>query len=172
MTTEKYLTKEIEDIAGMFLTFKLAKETYGVEILKVQEIIGMMKFTTVPRTPDFIKGVVNLRGKVIPIIDLRLKFNLEEIEYTELTCIIVVQLKTPTQTIITGIIVDEVSEVINITKEQIEPAPSFGTAVETDFILAIGKLTNNVVMLLDIDKVFTTQDTSITAEVAKKSIQE
>lgn len=138
---------------GKFLTFKLAAEEYGIEILKVQEIIGMMKVTRVPRLPSFVRGVINLRGKVIPVVDLRLKFSMEAKADTEHTCIIVVQIVRDNQRVTTGILVDDVSEVLNVTAEQIEPPPSFGASIATDFIRGMGKVGQKVVMLLDIDKV-------------------
>lgn len=144
----------LSHLAGKYLTFRLAEEGYGLEILKVQEIIGLMSITRVPRTPEFIRGVINLRGKVIPVVDLRLKFGFDKKENTDKTCIIVVQVeKTSDESVIMGIIVDEVSEVLDIKAEQIEPAPSFGASVDTDFILGMGKASQKVVMLLDVDKV-------------------
>lgn len=144
----------LSHLAGKYLTFRLADEGYGLEILKVQEIIGLMSITRVPRTPEFIRGVINLRGKVIPVVDLRLKFGFDKKENTDKTCIIVVQVeKTSEESVIMGIIVDEVSEVLDIKSEQIEPAPSFGASVDTDFILGMGKASQKVVMLLDVDKV-------------------
>ncbi len=139
--------------AGKYLTFKLADEEYGLEILKVQEIIGMMNVTRVPKMPNYIRGVINLRGKVIPVADLRLKFGLDHTEDTERTCIIVVQVSHGEQEVTTGIIVDEVSEVLDVAGEQIEESPSFGGAVDTEFILAMGKIGDQVIMFLDIDKV-------------------
>lgn len=139
--------------AGKYLTFELGGEEYGLEILKVQEIIGMMNVTRVPRTPSYVRGVINLRGKVIPVVDLRLKFSMDSQEDTEKTCIIVVQITTATSQVITGIIVDEVSEVLDIAGDQIEPPPAFGTTVDTDFIMGMGKIDQKVVMLLDVDKV-------------------
>ncbi|MFW5784752.1 MAG: chemotaxis protein CheW [Chitinispirillaceae bacterium] len=154
MEEKKEVTMEMAALEGKYLTFRLAEEGYGLEILKVQEIIGMMSITRIPRTPDFIRGVINLRGKVIPVIDLRLKFSLEKKEDTEKTCIIVVQVKkNADDTVTMGIIVDEVSEVLDIKAEQIEPPPSFGAAMDTDFILGMGKASQKVVMLLDVDKV-------------------
>ena len=144
-------------LAGKYLTFKLAAEEYGVEILKVQEIIGMMKITRVPKMPAFIRGVINLRGKVIPVVDLRLKFGMQAQADTERTCIIVVQISQGAGRVTTGILVDDVSEVLNIHSEQIEPAPSFGTLVSTDFILGMGKVAQKVVMLLDLDKAMASQ---------------
>jgi len=145
------------ECGGKYLTFELGGEVYGLEILKVQEIIGMMTVTRVPRTPNFVRGVINLRGKVIPVIDLRRKFGMEPQEDTEKTCIVVVQIAAggTDQTTTMGIIVDEVSEVLDIDAEQIEPPPSFGASVDTDFILGMGKVAERVVMLLDIDKVLT-----------------
>lgn len=151
---------DMKSLAGKYLTFKLANETYGIQILKVQEIIGLMSITNVPRTPDFVRGVINLRGKVIPVIELRKKFGMESIEDTDHTCIIVVQVNGPTGLITMGVLVDEVSEVIDISDEQLEPAPSFGTNIDTAFILAMGKIGETVVILLDIDKVLTTSELS------------
>ena len=139
----------VTDLGGKYLTFGLANEEYGLEILKVREIIGMMEITAVPRTPDFIKGVINLRGKVIPVIDLRLKFGLPSTGVTEETCIIVVDVHSVEM----GIIVDKVSEVLDIDSNDIELAPSFGVAVETNFILGMGKTNGLVTILLDIHKV-------------------
>ncbi len=135
--------------AGKYLTFGLAGEEYGLEILKVREIFGLMDITAVPQTPHFVKGVINLRGKVIPVVDLRLKFGLEEIDSTEETCIIVVDLGT----VETGIVVDRVSEVLDIPSDSIDETPSFGGSVDTDFILGMGKIGESVKILLDIDKV-------------------
>jgi len=134
---------------GKFLTFFLAGEEHGIEILKVQEIIGMMPITSVPRTPQYIRGVINLRGRVIPIVDLRLKFGMESTDQTAETCIIVVHL----QGVEVGIVVDRVSEVLNIAGGDIEDAPSLGAEVNTDYILGIGKSQGKVKILLDIDRV-------------------
>jgi purine-binding chemotaxis protein CheW len=139
---------------GKFLTFFLASEEYGLEILKVHEIIGMMPITRVPRTPHFIRGVINLRGKVIPVVDLRLKFGMDSKEQTEETCIIVVQ----AQGVEMGIIVDKVSEVLDIAAQEIDDPPYFGTDVQTDYLLGIGKAAERVRLLLDIDKVLSSQE--------------
>ncbi len=136
-----------------YLTFKLANEEYGVEILKVRELIGIMDITAVPQMPVHMKGVINLRGKVIPVVDLRLKFGLEEIEHTEQTCIIVVDVGKEI-----GIIVDTVSEVLDIKGANVEPPPSMGGSVDTSFILGMGKVGDAVKILLDIDKVLTTEE--------------
>ena len=148
------------DREGKYLTFTLANEDYGIGILKIKEIIGMMPITSVPRTPDFVKGVVNLRGKVIPVVDLRLKFGMPEIDYTERTCIIVVEISGQTGAIKIGIVVDAVSEVLNIKGDDIENTPVFGTRVNTDYILGMAKTGGCVKILLDIDKVLSSQEIS------------
>ena len=148
------------DREGKYLTFTLANEDYGIGILKIKEIIGMMPITSVPRTPDFVKGVVNLRGKVIPVVDLRLKFGMPEIDYTERTCIIVVEISGQSGAIKIGIVVDAVSEVLNIKGEDIENTPVFGTRVNTDYILGMAKTGGCVKILLDIDKVLSSQEIS------------
>ncbi len=145
-------------VAGKYLTFSLAEETYGLAILKVQEIIGTMMVTKVPRVPEFVRGVINLRGRIIPVIDLRVQFNLDTQQDTAKTCIIVVQIERDGQQVTMGVLVDEVAEVIDMKGEQIEPAPSFGTAISTDFILGMGKVAQKVVMLLDIDRVLSTEE--------------
>ncbi len=148
------ITEEMRQKAGKYLTFFLAGEEYGLEILKVREIIGLMDITDVPGTPAFVKGVINLRGKVIPVLDLRSKFGMETAEQTEETCIIVVDVGTVEM----GIVVDKVSEVLDIAAEDIEDAPSFGVDVNTDFILGMGKAEGSVKILLDIDKVLTSSE--------------
>lgn len=148
-------------LSGKYLTFKLAAEEFGIQILKVQEIIKMMDITKIPRMPDYMRGVINLRGKVIPVIDLRLKFNMDTMQNTEKTCVIVVQVGVGSHAVTTSIIVDEVNEVLDVTHEQIEPPPQFGTAVDTDFLLGIGKIAQRVVMLLDMDKILAGTETSL-----------
>jgi purine-binding chemotaxis protein CheW len=150
--------KAARDWEGKYLTFSLAGEEYGIGILKVKEIIGMMPITTVPRTPGFVKGVINLRGKVIPVVDLRLKFGMEEIPYTERTCIIVVEIGGRGGSILIGIVVDAVSEVLNIKGTEIEATPTFGARLDTDYILGMAKMNGGVKILLDIDRVLNTED--------------
>ena len=142
------------DREGKYLTFFLAGEEYGIVILKVKEIIGMMPVTPVPRTPSYVKGVINLRGKVIPVADLRLKFDMEEAAYTERTCIIVVEIKEGLGHVLMGIVVDSVSEVLNIKGGEIEDTPAFGGQMDTDYIRGMAKTGGGVKILLDIDKVF------------------
>ena len=150
------------DLGGKYLTFRLAEEEYGLEILKVREIMGMLDITAVPRTPEFVRGVINLRGNVIPVIDLRLKFGMQAIEQTEETCIIVVDVEGLEM----GIVVDRVSEVLDISSEEIQEAPSFGVSVDTDFILGIGKANNQVTILLNISEVLTSAEASALVEAA------
>jgi len=127
------------DREGKYLTFTLDEEEYGIGIIKIKEIIGMMAITSVPQTPEFVKGVINLRGKVIPVVDLRLRFGLNAIDYTERTCIIVVEIEGKSGKVTIGVVVDAVSEVLNIKGEDIEDTPTFGTKLNTDYILGMAK---------------------------------
>jgi Chemotaxis signal transduction protein len=147
VTTKKEVTE------GKFLTFALGAEEYGIEILNVREIICLMDITTVPQTPDYMKGVINLRGKVIPVIDLRLKFSMPEEVHTQETCVIVVEVNNAQ----IGIIVDSVSEVLDIKSTAIEDAPSFGQGIDTDFIMGLGKTKEKIIILLDIDEVLSSE---------------
>ena len=156
--------KEISDIEGKFLTFVLGEEIYGIEILKASEIIGLMDITTVPQTPDYMKGVINLRGKVIPVIDLRMKFSMQEGERTQETCVIVVEVNGTS----IGVIVDSVSEVSDITGEEIENAPSYGQGIDTSFIMGLGKVKNKIIILLDIDAVLSTEELEMVEELAEE----
>jgi len=150
--------KSMADREGKYLTFSMAEEEYGIGILKIKEIIGMMPITTVPRTPGFVKGVINLRGKVIPVIDLRLRFEMEVIDYTERTCIIVVEVEGDSGVVMIGIVVDAVSEVLNIRADDIEDTPTFGTKLNTDYILGMAKMDGGVKILLDIDRVLSVDE--------------
>ncbi len=143
---------------GKYLTFTLANEDYGLEILKVREIIGMMDITAIPQTPPYVKGVINLRGRVIPVIDLRLKFGLPPMEYGERTCIIVVDVKSRLGPMQVGVVVDSVSEVLNVSGGDIEPPPAFGARIDTGNILGIAKAKGAIKILLDIDKVLASQE--------------
>lgn len=136
---------------GKYLTFSLDNEQYGIGILKIKEIIGMIPITPVPRTPEYVKGVINLRGKVIPVIDLRQRFDMGIVDYTERTCIIVVEIQGLSGTVMMGILVDSVSEVLSIKGEEIEETPSFGAKVDMDYILGMAKMDGGVKILLDID---------------------
>ncbi|NLH16431.1 MAG: purine-binding chemotaxis protein CheW [Phycisphaerae bacterium] len=152
-TTKSAVLTNNQSKAGKYLTFALDNEEYGLEILKVREIIGYMQITAVPQTPPHVKGVINLRGQVIPVIDLRLKFGMNAAEVTEETCIIVVEITQGDRRFQTGIVVDRVKEVLDIEGQQIEDAPQFGSNVDTNFILGMGKVNGAVKILLDIDKV-------------------
>ena len=138
---------------GKYLTFRLGGEEYGLEILKVREIIGLMEITVVPRTPSYVRGVINLRGKIIPVVDLRVKFGMAAIENTEETCIIVVDVLRKGKNVEMGILVDKVSEVLDITNAEIEDAPVFGNGFDTEFILGMAKTKQSVKILLNIDAV-------------------
>ncbi len=144
-----------------YLTFKLAKEVYGLEILKVREIIGLLPITRVPRMPEHVRGVINLRGKVIPVNDLRLKFGMEKGEETSETCIIVVDAEDGRGDLMIGILVDSVSEVLDISDKNIEDTPEMGSTVDSGFISGIGKVDEKVVILLDIGRVLETQEITI-----------
>ncbi len=147
-------TAQEQGDGGKFLTFQLKDEEYGLEILKVREIMGILNITPVPQTPGYVKGVINLRGKVIPVVDLRLKFGIQEGEYDQRTCIIVVDVNG----VMMGIVVDTVSEVMDIDTADIEEAPSFGARLNTDYILGMGKVEGKVKILLDINKVLTSEE--------------
>jgi len=156
--------------AGKYLTFALGKEEYGLEILKVREIIGYMDITAVPRTPGYVKGVINLRGQVISVIDLRAKFAMEAAPRTDQTCIIVVDIQQNGRRLNTGIVVDRVSEVLSIAADKIEDPPAFDSSVQIDFILGMGKIGESVKILLDIDRVLSAAET-IDLEAATKSAE-
>ena len=158
--------KAMVDKEGKYLTFSLADEEYGIGILKIKEIIGMMPITTVPQTPEFVKGVINLRGKVIPVIDLRLRFGMEAIDYTERTCIIVVEIEGSAGTVQIGIVVDAVSEVLNVNAEDVEETPTFGAKLNTDYILGMAKMEGGVKILLDIDRVLSNDEVSLLEKAA------
>jgi len=151
---------------GKYLTFSMADEEYGIGIRHIKEIIGMMSITTVPQTPEFVKGVINLRGKVIPVIDLRLRFGMDSIDYTERTCIIVVEIQGQSGTVMIGIVVDSVSEVLNINGEDIEEAPTFGTSLNIDYILGMAKMEGGVKILLDINRVLSTDEIATLSKAA------
>ena len=145
---------------GKYLTFLLAEEEYGISILKIKEIIGMMTITTIPQAPTYMKGVINLRGKVISVIDLRLRFHIDARVYNERTCIIVVEITDKSNTLHVGLVVDAVSEVVHVKGADIEPPPQFGAQVDTDYILGMAKTDVGVKILLDIDKVLNAEEIS------------
>ncbi len=144
--------------AGKYLVFHLGREEFGIQVLKVREIMGIQDITAVPQTPAHVKGVINLRGKVIPVVDLRLKFGLPELEYTQRTCIIVVQVRGEAGSLQMGLVVDGVAEVLNLADADIENTPAFGHDVSVTYLLGMAKIKGKVKILLDIDQVLTTQE--------------
>jgi purine-binding chemotaxis protein CheW len=145
--------KKVIAAAGKYLTFALALEEYGLPVLKVREIIKMMDITTVPQVPGHVKGVINLRGKVIPVIDLRRKFGFAAMEHTERTCIIVADVDLPSMRVMMGVVVDSVQEVLNVTESEIEETPEFGGRATTAYLLGLAKVKDSVKILLDLDRV-------------------
>lgn len=153
---------------GKYLTFVLGHESYGISVLKVREIIRLMDITSVPKMPPYVKGVINLRGKVVPIVDLRIKFGLAEAQSCERTCIVVVQIKVPGGALaFMGFIVDGVEEVTNFGPNEIEQTPDFGSKLETDYILGMAKSRGKVKTLLDIDRLLTSEAVEHLAQAAQ-----
>jgi purine-binding chemotaxis protein CheW len=147
-----------DDRGGKYLVFQLGREEFGIRVLKVREIMGIQDITSVPQTPVHFKGVINLRGKVIPVVDLRLKFGMAEQEYTPRTCIIVVQVQGESGPMLMGIVVDGVAEVLNLSASEIEDTPDFGDGVATPYLLGLAKVKGKVKILLEIDRVLTSQE--------------
>jgi len=141
-------------IANEFLTFKLGSEEYGIEILKVQEIRGYDAVTHIANAPEFIKGVVNLRGIIVPIVDMRIKFNLGNVEYDEFTVVIILNVSGR----VMGIVVDGVSDVMNLAADQVRPAPEFGSVIDTDYITGLGTVDQRMLILVDIEKLMGSTD--------------
>jgi purine-binding chemotaxis protein CheW len=159
-------TGQCRAAAGKYLTFVLGRESYGIEVLTIREIIRVTDITSVPQMPEYIKGVINLRGKIIPVIDLRLRFAMGESAYTERTCIVVVEIDGLGGKLHIGVVVDSVSEVLNIKGTDIEDTPSFGTALNTQYIFGMAKTGGSVKILLDIDKVLSCEDLGVLDKVA------
>ncbi len=155
---EKDQSTRADQRPGKYLTFELGHEEFGIQVLRVREIMGVQDITAVPQTPSYVKGVINLRGKVIPVVDLRRKFGLPEIEYTQRTCIIVVQVGSGNGAMLMGIVVDGVSEVLNLTASDIEDTPDFGVDIRTSYLLGMAKIKGKVKILLEIDEVLTSQE--------------
>ena len=163
VSQQNEMQKDNPLLAGKYLTFKLDHEEYGIEIMKVQEIVGIIPVNKIPGVPDFMRGVVNLRGRIIPVIELRAKFKLEEVKDTERTCIIVVEMLSNKKRINVnvGVIVDEVAEVLNVTGGEIDQTPYFENFLEKEFILGMAIVGDNVKILLDINKILTTDDLNV-----------
>lgn len=141
-----------------YLTFKLEDEVFALDVAKVREILELTAITKVPQTPDFMRGVINLRGSVVPVIDMRLKFDMSETEQTVNTCIIVVEISLDGETLVLGALADSVQEVVEMEPDSIEPAPHIGTKLNTEYIKGMGKHDGHFIMVLDIDRVFSTQE--------------
>lgn len=162
----RFVQEDIMSIAGVaestqYLTFKLDDEVFAVDIAKVREVLDFTSVTKVPRTPEFMRGVINLRGSVVPVVDLRLKFGLSKTEKTVNTCIIITEVTVDNETTILGALADSVQEVIELESGQIEPAPKIGLRLKTEFIKGMGKQNERFLILLDIDKVFSTEDIAL-----------
>ncbi len=156
----------LNNLTGKYLTVVLAGEAYGLNVLKIREIIRLQKITPVPQVPAYVKGVINLRGRIIPVVDLRVKFGLKA-EFTERTCIVVVQVKLPTEQVVQmGLIVDSVEEVVNLAAAEIEPTPDFGVKVDTSYLLGMAKIKGQVKTLLDLDRVVAPETVQSLAEAA------
>jgi len=160
---EKSAAKVAHARAGKYLTFALSDEEYGLPVLKVREIIKVMDITQVPQVPGHVRGVINLRGKVIPVVDLRLKFGFPPEAYTERTCIIVVDVDLPSGKVMMGIVVDSVSEVLNLTGTEIDAPPAFGDAVNTEYMLGLAKVKGAVKILLDLNRVLGAEGVALSA---------
>lgn len=150
---------------GKYLVFGLGNDEYGIEINEIREIIALMKVTDIPRTPDYVRGVMNLRGSVVPVIDLRLRLGMAEVEPTNRTCIVVVDVHTDQLTLLIGLVVDSVNEVAQIRVDQLSPPPAFGGGIRTDYITGMARTENSVKILLDIQRVLT-QDTLLMLQEA------
>jgi purine-binding chemotaxis protein CheW len=154
---------------GKYLSFKLDNEIYAADIMKVREIIGVQAAIRIPKTPPFVRGMINLRDKTIPVIDLRLKFDMETKEDTGHTCIIVLQFISEERLVTIGAVVDEVSDVLELSENELQPAPSFGSALDTHMIIGIGHTKDRVIMILDVDKLLSTEEVFSLKEMAKQA---
>ena len=163
----RYSTEDIQAAADgdnqQFLVFSLGEEEYAIDILKVQEILGYENVTRIANAPDFIKGVTNLRGIIVPIVDLRIKFNLDKVEYDGQTVVIVVNVSDR----IVGIVVDGVSDVMTLNPDQIKPAPELGVTMSSDFLSGLGSLENRMLVLVDIDKLLTSKEMALVEQVGE-----
>lgn len=168
---QKEITMSVESITSLsqYLTFKLDEETYALDISRVHSVLDFEKLTKVPKTPDFMRGVINLRGSVVPIIDLKLKFALEATEKTIDTCIIILEVDIDGESTVFGALADSVQEVIDIEPTDIEPPPKIGTKVNTEFIKGMGKRDEKFIILLDIDKIFSLEELEVVQGATKKS---
>ena len=164
-------TAEITDIR-QYLTFKLWDEIFAVDVAQVREILEVATITKVPKTPEFMRGVINVRGSVVPVVDMRLKFAMPGAEETINTCIVVMEVSLDTETTVIGALVDSVQEVSEFAPDQIEPTPSLGTHMNVKFIKGIGKQDEEFVMILDIDKIFSTEELASVQDVGTGAMVE
>jgi len=161
---EALMSTETAIAQNTYLTFTLDKEQYAIEVHKVKEVLEYTTVTRVPRTQDFMRGVINLRGSVVPVVDLRMKFGLEKTEQTITTSIIVAEIQMKNETVVVGTLADSVQEVVNIQTDQIEPAPQIGNRINADFIQGIGKQDERFIIILNIDRIFTESELMTVAE--------
>jgi purine-binding chemotaxis protein CheW len=154
-----------------YLTFKLGEEVFALDVAKVREILDFTTVTRVPQTPDYMRGVINLRGSVVPVLDLRLKFGMSATEKTVNTCVIVVEMMVEGEVLVMGVLSDSVQEVIDLEPEQIEPAPRIGTTINTEFILGMGKHNGMFMMILDIDRVFSESEKAAIVETEREAVE-
>ncbi len=158
--------KDITEVR-QYLTFKLGEEVFGLDVGKVREILDFTTITKVPRTPEFMRGVINLRGSVVPVVDMRVKFGMSATEKTVNTCIVVAEVELEGDAIVLGALVDSVQEVFELEPNQIEPAPRIGTRLKTEFIKGMGKRDDRFIILLDVDKAFSAEELSLVADSAQ-----
>ncbi len=164
------MDKEVLSEVKQYLTFKLRDEVFGVDVAQVREILDYIKVTKVPQTPEFMCGVINLRGNVVPVVDMRLKFGLQKTKTTVNTCIVVVEVDLEGENTVLGALVDSVQEVFELDPKDVEPAPKIGTKLKTDFIKGMGKRDDKFIILLNIDKVFSSEELSIVQQVQQESV--
>ena len=162
MATETITANTSGTAGGEYLTFTLGKEEYGMDILKVQEIRGYDAVTAIANTPAFIKGVINLRGIIVPIVDLRIKFNLSKVEYDQFTVVIILNLSKR----VVGVVVDSVSDVLTLAADQIKAAPSLSTSLDTKYIMGLGTVEQRMLILVDIERLMSSRDMELMDEVA------
>ena len=161
----------VEGEIQQFLTFILDNEAYGVEILRVQEIKGWTPVTRIPNTPEYMQGVLNLRGTIVPIVDMRMRFHLKHVEYTPITVVIVLSVKSENGERVIGLVVDSVSDVIDVAAQDVKQTPDFGTSLNTKFINGIATSNGNMVMLLDVDKLLSVEEMSVLSQMSESGAQ-
>jgi purine-binding chemotaxis protein CheW len=166
------MSTKLETKINTYLTFRIGSEDFAVDVLKVREILELVKITQVPKTPEFMKGVINLRGSVVPVVDMHIKFGLKAEERTVDTCIIVMEVNIRDEVVVLGAIADMVKEVTDIDRDNIEPPPRIGTTVDVEFIEGIGKIGEDFVIMLDINKVFSEEDIKLVKSVGRLKEEE